>query len=366
MNIGYDALTVFGWSTERDIRSLQLGGHDPAVRGFTLPNAELTMDGAVDPYFKGFTSIVFFLDESGETGVELEEVYALTTSRPANLQLKGGQFFAEFGRQNAQHPHAWAFVDQPLVLNRFLGPDGLRGQGLRASWLAPMSWYTEVSVALLNSAGETTFSFRSEESAEIHGGVPVEREVLGFGDMLVVPRLATSVDLTPTQTVVLGASAAFGPNNSGPDSQTRILGGDLYWKWKSPTAHQGFPFVSWQSEVLVRRYEAAERDSNDEPAVTLPAETLRDRGFYSQVLWGVKPRWVIGLRGEWAGGDVATLELPGRADRVRWSPNVTWYPSEFSKLRLQYNYDHRDGLGGDHSVWMQFEFMLGAHASHKF
>lgn len=365
MNIGFDALTLFGWSTERDIRSLQLGGHDPAVRGFTLPNAELTLDGAVDPYFRGFSSVVFFLDE-GETRVELEEVYAVTTSLPANLQLKGGQFFAEFGRQNPQHPHAWAFVDQPLVLNRMLGPDGLRGQGLRASWLAPTSWYTEASVALLNSTGETTFSFRSAESAEIHGGTPIEREVLEFGDMLVVPRVTMSVDLTPTQTVVLGASAAFGPNNSGPDARTRILGGDLYWKWKSPTAQQGFPFVSWQSEVLVRWYEASGRIASDDPLVTLPPETLRDRGFYSQVLWGVKPRWVAGLRGEWAGGNDAAFEVPGRDDRVRLSPNLTWFPSEFSKLRLQYNYDHREGQGSDHSVWLQFEFMLGAHASHKF
>jgi len=365
MNVGFDALTLMGWSSERNVRSLQLGGHDPAVRGFTMPNAELTMDGAVDPYFKGFTSVVFLLD-GGETRVELEEVYAVTTSLPANLQLKAGQFFADFGRQNAQHPHAWAFVDQPLVLNRFLGPDGLRGQGLRASWLAPTPWYMEASVALLNSAGETTFSYRSEASAEIHGGVPVERDVLGVGDMLVVPRLALSFDLTPTQTMVLGGSAASGPNNSGPDSRTRILGGDLYWKWKSPTAQQGFPFVSWQSEVLVRRYEAAERESSDDPSVTLPSATLRDRGFYSQVLWGVKPRWVVGLRGEWADGDAAAFDVPGRVERTRWSPNVTWFPTEFSKLRLQYNRDHRAGLGADHSVWMQFEFMLGAHASHKF
>jgi hypothetical protein len=45
---------------------------------------------------------------------------------------------------------------------------------------------------------------------------------------------------------------------------------------------------------------------------------------------------------------------------------MTWYPTEFSKIRLQYNYDDRKSVGTDHSVWMQFEFLLGAHASHKF
>jgi hypothetical protein len=366
MNIGLSALTDFGWSTERNVRSLQRGDHDPRVRGFTIPNAEIALDGAVDPYFKGFGNIVYKLDENGETGVELEEMFFLTTSLPGNLQLKGGQFFTEFGRQNQQHPHSWAFVDQPLVLNRIFGPEGLRSQGARISWLAPTSFYTEAMVSVLNSAGGTAFSFRSDESAEIHGGVPEEREVERLQDFLVVPRIATSIDLTDTQTLLLGGSAAFGPNSSGPRARTRVYGADVYWKWKSATAAQGFPFVSWQTEVLYRRYDAAERASADDPSVLLPAETLSDRGFYSQVLWGIKPRVVAGLRGEFASGNEGAFESELRADRFRLSPNLTWYPTEFSKLRLQYNYDHRQGIGRDHSVWMQFEFLLGAHAAHRF
>lgn len=252
------------------------------------------------------------------------------------------------------------------MLNRLFGPDGLRSQGLRVSWLAPTSWYTEAMVSVLNSAGGTAFSFRSDESSEIHGGVPAEREVLGPGDFVIVPRVATSFDLTATQTLLLGVSAAFGPNNSGPDARTQVYGADLYWKWKSATAHQGFPFVSWQTEALYRRYDATERESADDPTVLLPDETLRDRGVYSQVLWGIKPLLVAGLRGEFAGGNAAAFDSQLRTDRFRLSPNVTWYPTEFSKLRLQYNYDHREGLGADHSVWLQFEFVLGAHASHKF
>src|SRR5215212_10300162 len=176
MNIGFVALTDAGWSTEPDIGSLQRGDHDPHVRGFSIPNTEITLDGAVDPYFKGFANIVFKLDAAGETGVELEEAYLITTSLPANLQLKLGQFFTEFGRQNPQHPHSWAFVDQPLVLNRMFGPDGLRSQGARLSWLAPTPFYAEAMVSVMNSAGGTAFSFRSAESSEIHGGVAEERQ----------------------------------------------------------------------------------------------------------------------------------------------------------------------------------------------
>jgi len=366
MNIGFSGLMDAGWSSTADVQSLQRGDHDPAVRGFTVPNEEITLDGAVDPYFKGFVDIVYKIDPEGESALELEEAYILTTSLPANLQLKAGQFYTEFGRQNQQHPHAWVFVDQPLVLNRMFGPDGMRGQGARLSWLAPTSWYTEAMVTVQNSLGETMYSFRSEESSEIHGGIPAEREVRGGGDMVVVPRLATSFDLTPTQTLLLGVSGAFGPNNSGASNRTSVYGADLYWRWKSATAGQGFPFFSLQSEVLYRRYGAAEREAIDQATVTLPRETIGDRGAYTQVLWGIRPRIVAGLRAEVASGNTTSFDSELRADRTRISPNFTLYPSEFSKVRLQYNYDDRKGIGRDHSIWLQFEFILGAHAAHRF
>ncbi len=366
VNIGFVSLTDAGWSTERDVASLQRGDHDPHVRGFTLPNTELTFDGAVDPYFKGFANIVYKLNAAGETGVELEEAYALTTSLPANLQLKFGQFVTEFGRQNSQHPHAWSFVDQPLVLNRMFGPDGLRSQGARLSWLVPTPFYTELLVSVLNSAGGSTSSFRADNSSEIHGGVAVDRPVGTLRDMLVVPRIASSFDLSDTQTLLVGASAAVGPNNSGPTARTQIYGVDAYYKWKPATAQAGFPFVSFQSEAMTRRYGAAERALATGDVATLPKETLRDHGAYAQVLYGIKPRIVAGLRGEFANGVDAAFAAPLRADRYRISPNFTWYPTEFSKVRLQYNYDDRKGIGSDHSLWVQFEFLLGAHAAHKF
>ena len=366
MNVGFVALLDAGWSTERNVTSLLMGDHGPRVRGFTVPNTELTLDGAVDPYFKGFSNIAFKLDENGETAVELEEAYVLTTALPRNLQIKAGQFFTEFGRQNTQHPHSWAFVDQPIIVTTLLGSEGLRSQGVRLSWLVPTPWYTEAMVTLANSTNETTFSFRSEESAVIHGGTPIERDVEGFRDMLVAPRIASSFDLTSNTTVLLGASAAFGPNNSGPSAQTQVYGADAYWKWKSATAQQGFPFVSLQAEALVRRYEAASRASDADATVTLPAEVLDDRGGYAQLLWGIKPRFVAGVRGDVVRGDAAAVATEMRRDRSRVSPNLTWYPTEFSKLRFQYNYDDRVGIGKDHSLWVQFEFLLGAHAAHRF
>ncbi len=370
MNMSFDALMVAGGSTvSAPSAQLQLGDHDPQKNGFSLRNAEIALDGAVDPYFKGFANIVLKLDKNNQTEIELEEAYAQSTSLPANLQAKAGQFFAAFGRSNPQHPHQWSFVDAPIILTRAFGPDGLRNIGAQGSWLLPLPFFTELTLGIFDGQGSTTFGFRNPGDTDafgvdrFHGRATLNRGLRGPQDLVYVPRLASSFDLTDQQTVVLGASAAFGPNDTGVSASTQIYGVDLYWKWKASDAHEGFPFVSWQTEALYEIFEAG-ADST----ASLPAETLRDWGCYSQVLWGFEPRWVAGLRGEYASGNNGAFDTSDvfRGERERVSPVLTFYPSEFSKIRLQYNYDHGAQFGDAHSIWLQLEFLLGAHGAHKF
>jgi hypothetical protein len=366
MNVSVVGTMALGWSTTPDVEAINGAHHDPSQRGFTLQGAELALDGAVDPYFKGLVTIPLVIEPGGETVVELEEAWLQTSSLPWNLQVKAGQMFANFGRHNLQHAHQWSFVDQSIVITRLLGGDGLRNPGGQVSWLAPTPFYTEISLGVFNSDGETAAGFRSEDSGDIHGGVPVETRLRGPQDLLYVPRIAASFDLSDTQTLLLGVSGAFGPNNSGTRADTQLYGADLYWKWRPTDADKGFPFVAWQTEALLRRYDAAGRETPDDPPVTLRGETLTDWGIYSQILWGFRRGWVAGLRGEWLSDDTGAFASELRVDRTRISPNLTWYPTEFSKLRWQYNYDHIQGMGDEHSIWMQLEFLLGAHAAHKF
>ncbi len=359
MNISFDGLFSAGGSTAQDLEKLETGGHDPNQRGFTVQNLETVFEGAIDPYFKGQANIVFQIDKDGESFLEVEEAYLTSMSLPLNLQAKAGTFFTEFGRLNQFHPHAWDFADQPLVNGRFLSPDGLRNPGARLSWLAPTSNYTELFITVQDSQGETVRSFRNEEG--LFDREAVDTRVRNMGDMLYVPRIATSFDLTDEQTILLGASAAFGPNSTGMDENTLIYGLDMFWKWKSKYAAGGFPFITWQTEVMGRRFEAGE-----DVSANLPDEVLNNWGSYSQIAWGFKKRWVAGLRGDYVDGEKYAVD-PLSDERWRLSPNLTFYPSEFSKIRLQYNYD--DILGNDsteHSVFLQFEFLLGSHGAHKF
>ena len=359
--ISLDALFSVGGATEKpdEIAVLQGGAHDPNRQGITVQNIELSMSAAVDPYLEGTAHLIFQINAAGESKMEVEEVFFTTRALPYGLQVKGGQFFTEFGRLNNRHPHTWAFVDQPVVNTRMFGGDGLRNPGMRISWLTPLPWYLELFFGFQNANGETAASFLSSAGEEFGGRPITEQAVSTVDDLLYSARLLQSFDLSDTTTLNFGMSALNGPNGTGPDKMTEIYGLDLYIKWKPLFTSKGFPFVSWQTEWITRRYEAA-------AYAALPDETLKDSGIYTQFLWGIKPRWVLGLRHDSADGENGGND-PLRDSRKRYSSNLTWYPTEFSKFRLQYNNDNADHLSDTvHAVWFQFEFMIGAHAAHVF
>ena len=372
LDLGLVGTFAAGGSTASDIEGgVESGGHDPYQRGFNIQGIELNVVGAVDPYFRGNVNLVYSLDAAGESYFELEEGWMETMSLPGNLQVRAGQIFTDFGRHNPTHLHTWSFVDQPLVNGRFLGPDGLRGPGARLSWLAPLGFYSEFFLSVQNGQGEIAQSFRNVPGETMFGRPIQERPIHDPGDLLYVPRYTASLDLSDTQTLVLGVSAALGPNGTGPQARTSMYGADLYWKWKSLNAQAGFPFLKLQLEAMKRSYEAAsfseDTDGDGAIDVALPAETLEDWGGYSQVLWGFRRGWMAGLRGDYLRGvDGAASEDPMTTQRWRISPSLTWYPTEFSKFRLQYNHDDLEDSRSEESIWMQFEFLIGTHGAHKF
>ncbi len=389
INISAIGTFAVGGSTEKDLGTMQPGGHDPGRRGFNLQGLELDVRGNVDPYFRAQANLVFdFTDEVHADAVEIEEAFVETLALPANLQVRAGQFFTEFGRFNTKHLHFWDFVDQPLVINRMFGPDGMRNPGARVSVLLDTPFYSELFLTAQQSTGEHAYSFRNDEGfMDSHvlfrpARVDTERgeEIRGLDDLLYTARYISSWDLTETQTVLAGTSASFGPNASTQDTnvprdadpadqetitgssagRTEIYGVDFYWKWLPVDQVKGFPFVSLQTEGLLRRFEM--RD---------PTETFEDYGVYVETLYGFTPGWVAGLRYDGVRGDMRKAvdrdsQSLALTNRTRISPNLTYYPSEFSKLRLQYNYDDRSGFGKDHSVWLQWEFSLGPHGAHPY
>lgn len=400
LDLSLEVLAAAGWSdaTNDQLGLLEGGGHDPRRRGFTLQQAELSMAGAVDPYFTGEAHLVYFIDPEGESRFELEEAFVTTTSLPFGLhergaQLEMGHFFTELGRINPQHPHQWDWMDQPVVSTRFFGEDGLRAPGVRLGWLLPVPWFSEVHLGAQNANGETMLSFlASDEAFEERpiGGRPfADVDVRSPKDLLYLARWVNGVDLSDTTSAQLGVSYVTGPNATGPDGRTHILGGDVVVKWRPLSAEHGWPFVTFQAELMGRRYEADGfdlcLDDDCEDLVGVGSDDLEDWGFYAQLLYGFRRNWAAGFRVEHAGGSghdfdqdsslddgapvfASREDDPFRSDRTRIAPLLVFHPSEFSRLRLQANYDWTEGpeLDDALSVWAGIEFLFGAHAAHAY
>jgi hypothetical protein len=325
---------------------LQTGGHDPQHNGFNLQSLELSFQSYVDPYFKLAAHIVI-----GPEGLELEEAYGTTIDLPAGFGARIGQFLTRFGRHNPTHPHQWNFVDQPFALGRVFGGDGNRNLGVEASWLTPLPWYVELSASATMAEGdETARSFYGDDD----GGVD------NPGDLLYVTRLEQFFPLNDDWSIYWGLSGAFGPNSNGASTRTAVYGTDLYVHYR-PISSGGYTLVTWQTEALHRRRQ-------------LP-ELAHDTSGYTQLFvrfaqrWGTAARYEYGSPTYDSSGEVVADDLDPAwiGSRQRVSANLTHWPSEFSRFRLQGSSDIPSWR--DRPIWAVFlaaELAIGAHGAHKF
>ncbi len=363
-----------------EIEKLQGGGHDPKRRGFTFQQLELSVAGAVDPYFVAEAHMIWT-----EEHTELEEAFATTTCLPWGLQLEAGLFLTEFGRINPTHPHTWYWLDQPVVNTRMFGADGMRGTGFRLGWLTPLPWFSELHFGIQDPRGAAMPSFNGQGLEHSHdhghgggqgiaGRTTVDRDVRKFKDLVYLMRWTNGFDLSDTLSVQLGGSMLYGPNNTGSDGDTWIYGADLVVKWRPHSHKRGWPFISWQTEIIKRDYYADHFFSRNVPR---DSHTLHDWGMYTQLMVGLRRPWAAGVRFEYATGQGKGFEDgrfidhdhdPFRDERCRISPLLMWQATEFSRIRLQYNYDWAEHIKGhdEHSVWCGLEFLFGSHPAHNF
>jgi hypothetical protein len=250
-----------------------------------------------------------------------------------------------------------------------------------------------------NSNGETMRSFRGEDGI---GGRPnVERETDSLNDFVYLARLDNSWELSDEFTTRIGLSGLYGPNSSGFNADTWIYGADAKLTWRPLSNSRGWPFVTLQGEFMHRNFEASafsgkvkasdttrlaqlshsaeeedhkdeEHDNESEVEVNYPSERLKDSGFYTQLIYGFEPGWAAGVRFEYAGSSGESIggssSDPFRDDRYRFSPMLAYHPSEYSRIRFQYNFDDAEHLEDDreHSFWLVLEWLYGAHPAHKY
>lgn len=318
-DISLIANVVGGWFSEEPAGEV---GHDPARTGFTFQEVELVFQSVIDPYFKADVFLGFH-----EEGVELEEAYFTTLGLPRGFQIRGGKMLLPFGRQNQKHLHVWDFVDNNLVNKYLLGAEALSELGIELSYLFPTPFFLQVQGTFSNGDNDASF-----------GGTRTK-------DFLYQGRVSSSFDFGRDVTLLLGGSGAFGFNDTGAGNDTRVFGGDVMIKWK-PRAYRS---LVWQTEYINRSKE-------------LPVGRQTDGGLYSYVDWQFAKRWHAGLRYDQMGLPEGLI-----LREFRVTPAVTFSPTEFSRLRLQYEMGKVRAIGdATHAVFLQMQFNMGPHGAHAF
>lgn len=324
------------------------GEHDPHGTGFTLQQLELAASKSVDPYLRFDANLVFSTE-----GVDLEEAYATTLTLPAQLKARAGKFLNQFGRINNQHPHRWLFAEQPFAIGRVFGPEGNSGVGGELSWLSPLPWYLEVIGAVTDVRGA---------HAEEDGAEEPEPRIESALDLELFGAVKQFFPLSDDLSLLWGVSFARLPELSEPSGRANVFGTDVYLKFR-PVSDPGNPTVlSLTAEALYRRR-------------LVGGASLDDVNGYAEGAWQFAQRWGAAARYEWGtpatSPDGATVEDPLNPEwvdlRQRISAGVTFWPTEFSRLRVQGGTDLAAWQGGpEWNVMMTLGFSAGAHGAHAF
>lgn len=379
VNLGVQLLVAGGLSSAADdeLEGLQGGAHDPRRRGFTLQQVEFGFTGAVDPYFRLQAFVV-----ATEDGLELEEAYAFTTSLPVGLTLQAGYFLTSFGITNPTHPHAWAFVDQPVAHSRLLGPEGARGAGLQLAWKAPTPWHLELIGSAQASWDGSLVSFRGEghghtdeegEEEAVGGWPRAERETESFLDLMYLLAFYNRLQVGESSYLAVGLSGLYGPNTTGDKGKTWIAGADFELRLNPSGTDNGAFYAHVQGEFLYRYLQADKSVLLGDPAdpaddLPLDSTVFGDWGGYAQVVLGWYGSASFGFRAEFADahrdGPEARNEDPLRDRRARLGLLAGWEVSEWARVRLQYNADMMEHLprSTHHSVWLTLQVSVGAGA----
>lgn len=384
----FHAHGAFGESTG-DPASLAVGHHDPNNNGFTLQGIEVGVSGRFTDWFETFG--VFNLNYSeaeDEWQHEFEEWFGKVKNLPGGLELRGGKYLNRFGLQNSRHVHSWDWADQYLVNGRFLGEDGFATIGGEVDWTLPLPWTSALALSF-GAAPDLEDHGHHEVHGEHAEEALYEAEGALFDDVITSVNWTNQFNTSDFHQFRAGASGAWGDNVWG--RQSAVYGIHFEYQWRENGLEAGGNYFRWRTEAMLRRFGAVsghlpgeeeeehdehEEEGHDEHAhaedhhdeheeheeehhedEAVRRATLTEAGFYTDLRYGWESGLEVGLRGEWVEG----IGDAGLDERYRISPGVTYYfkGKRNLMLRVQYNYDHSNHFGDEHSVWAQVGFNFG-------
>jgi hypothetical protein len=302
---------------------------------------EISLVSNLDPYSRakvfvarrspGGDFVPFGGGEDDGEGFAVEEGYVEWVGLPAGMSLKLGKFQQQFGQTNRWHSHALPFQTRSLPHLAFIGEEALAQSGASLHWLLPVGGSAgtyEATVEVTRSENEALFGQSGRPS------------VLGHLNAFWV--------LSPAIDVDLGLSWINGSYENDTSLIDRnLLGAEVAFTWRPP-ARARYRGVTLRGGLMVL-----------DGLVPESAAVVKDRalGFWGALETRLAESWLVGARGD-------RTESPVNPDQTAWllSPSLTWWQSEYVRLRLEYDLLGRSALvTNEGRVLLQVTFAMGPH-----
>jgi len=241
--------------------------------------------------------------------------------------LKLGKFRQELGLYNRWHNHALLEVDRPLPVLSFVGDDGLIQTGVSLALpllqTGPLTQSTWLDLAA--GTNEALFDGGSQPS------------FLG--------RTQSFFDLGPASYLQVGVDGVVG-RNSDADLNSSLISVDVAYRWTPPAR------ALYQDLQLKAEWYFARR--NAEGFVT------HGNGGYGQAHYKFARQWQVGFRADYLNPYEGSPDVQS-PDVWQFVPSVSWWQSEWVRLRLQGNIVRRAGEGTDFTLFFQTVWAVGPH-----
>jgi len=327
--------------------------------GFHVGESELQIESNVDQVFRAQANLSF-----NESQVSVEQAFAQTIGLSHGLTFKLGRFFSDTGYLNPQHTHAWQFADAPLIYRGLFG-DQFAIDGLQATWLAPTDQYLLLGTEASNGS--------STGNHAIYNGFVKWGDDIGNNASWQLGAAYISAnkisDRKANDFSYLGNT--YSPSFSG---KSHIATVNAVYKWA--------PNGNFLNQNLTLQAEYFSRDETGVQSVTNAGTTTsadnyqgNQSGWYAHGRYQFTSEWTVALRYDQLSSTAKSANNPNvlrQAGLVsdgftpsRSSVSLGWKPSEFSRIRLQYNDDHSQRQA-DQQVFVQYTYALGTHGAHTY
>ncbi|MDP3722661.1 MAG: hypothetical protein Q8R91_04090 [Candidatus Omnitrophota bacterium] len=298
---------------------------------------ELVFGHPIDPYSRLDVTASFSDFESAN----LEEAYITHWDLPGEIRGRVGRLKPKIGKAVAIHRDSLDTVDEPLVVQSYLGAEGLSRTGVELSGFLPVPW-TAVTHELTGGIMEGGVG----EGGTLFGAV---RRRPSF-----YAHLKNFWDITDASNLELGTTYLVGSKDADSSFEVNALGLDATLvHYVTPTNK-----LKWQNELYLQDRDEAFSLADDGTQTNFHNNPW---GYYTLLDYRLTPRVGIGGRFDYVEPVEVDPALLARHADTAWSGYLTLYQSEFARWRLQLRHTNFAQGGDDNTVFLQGMVAIGVH-----